>query len=152
MKLQNLQRGEWIAITGAALLAVSVFLPWYHLDSRNAKLNDTLGIANVTCWSAHPIMRWLLLAAAAAPFILAWIVVREHQLSWPRGEVTMVVAITAIGLIFYSGVIDRPGDPSGDVKLRIGWYLALLGGLLMLAGSVIRQEETGRVRKPPGTI
>jgi hypothetical protein len=64
----------------------------------------------------------------------------------------MVVAITAIGLIFYTGIIDRPGDPSGDVKLRIGWFLALLGGILMLVGSVMRQEESERTRKPPGTI
>lgn len=152
MKPQNLQRGEWIAIAGAALLAVSVFLPWYHLNSDNAKLNDTHGIATVTGWTAHPIMRFLLLAAAAAPFILAWIVVREHELSWPRGEVTMVVAITAIGLIFYTGVISRPGDPSGDIKLRIGWFLAFLGGVLMLVGSVMRQGESERTRKPPGTI
>jgi hypothetical protein len=152
VKVQNLERGEWIAMAGAALLAVSVFLPWYHLASRNAKLNDTQGLATVSCWSAHPIMRWLLLAAAAAPFILAWIVIREHELSWPRGEVTMVVAITALGLIFYTGIISRPGDPSGDIKLRIGWYLALLSGILMLVGSVMRQGESARTRKPPGTL
>jgi hypothetical protein len=139
-------------MAGAALLAVSVFLPWYHLDSHNAKLNDTHGIATVSCWNAHPIMRLLLLAAAAAPFILAWIVIREHELSWPRGEVTMVVAITALGLIFYTGIISRPGDPSGDIKLRIGWYLALLAGILMLVGSVMRQGESARTRKPPGTL
>ena len=37
-------------------------------------------------WDAHPILHWLLLAAAAAPLILAWIIVRDHQLSWPRGR------------------------------------------------------------------
>jgi hypothetical protein len=152
VKPQNLQRGELIAMAGAALLALSVFLDWYHLASKNAKLNDDVGITNVTAWSAHPIMRWLLLAAAAAPFILAWIVIREHQLSWPRGEVTMVVAIAALGLVFYTGVISRPGDPSSDIELRIGWYLALLGGILMLVGSVMRQGESERGRKPPGTL
>jgi hypothetical protein len=152
VKPQNLQRGEWIAMAGAALLAVAVFLAWYHLDGPNAKLESYGPGDSPSAWQVHPIMRWLLLAASAAPFILAWIVIREHQLSWPRGEVTMVVAITAIGLIFYTGVISRPGDPSGDIKLRIGWYLALLGGILMLAGSVIRQGETERGRKPPGTL
>jgi hypothetical protein len=152
VKPGNLERGEWIAIGGAMLLGISVFLDWYHLGGTQATLGSHHSGESVSCWTAHPIMRFLLLAAAAAPFILAWIVVREHELSWPRGEVTMVVAITALGLIFYEGVIDRPGDPSGDIKLRIGWYVALVGGLLMLVGSVIRQGETGRRRKPPGTL
>jgi hypothetical protein len=152
VKPQNLERGEWIAMAGAALLAVSVFLPWYHLGGAKATLESYHSGDSVSAWQAHPIMRLLLLAAAAAPFILAWIVIREHELSWPRGEVTMVVAITALGLIFYTGIISRPGDPSGDIKLRIGWYLALLSGILMLVGSVMRQGESARTRKPPGTL
>ena len=28
----------------------------------------------LSAWEVHPIMRWLLLAAAAAPLILTWIV------------------------------------------------------------------------------
>jgi hypothetical protein len=148
----NLQRGEWLAIAGAVLLAASVFLAWYHLGGTKATLGSHHSGDSVTAWSAHPIMRWLLLAAAAAPFILAWIIVREHELSWPRGQVTMVVAIAALGLILYEGVISRPGDPSGDVALRFGWFVALAGGVLMLVGSVMRQSESEAVRKPPGTL
>ncbi|MDQ6915030.1 MAG: hypothetical protein M3155_04380 [Actinomycetota bacterium] len=151
MKPGNLQRGEWIAIAGGLLLALSVFLDWYHL-SGNAVLQGHHAPASVSCWGAHPIMRWLLLAAGAAPLILAWIIIREHELSWPRGQVTMVVAIAALGLIFYSGIVDRPGDPSGDVSLRLGWFLALIASILMLVGSVMRQSESEAVRKPPGTI
>ncbi len=65
---------------------------------------------------------------------------------------TSVVAIAGLGLLFYVGVVDRPGDPSGLVGLRPGWAVALVGDLLMLAGSVIRQNETEIRRKPPGTI
>jgi bacteriorhodopsin len=97
-------------------------------------------------------MRFLLLAAGAAPFILAWIIVREHQLSWPRGQVTSVVAIAAIGLIFYTGIVDRPGDPSSAISLKWGWFVAALGAILMLVGSVMRQQETEVRRKPPGTL
>jgi hypothetical protein len=152
VKPQNLERGEWIAIAGAILLAISVFLKWYHLDSTNATLGSHKGVTSVTGWQAHPIIRLLLLAAAAAPLILAWIIIREHQLSWPRGQVTMIVAIAAFGLIVYQGIIDRPGDPSGDIKLRLGWYLALLASILMLVGSVMRQAETEARRKPPGVL
>ena len=63
----------------------------------------------MSLWQAHPIMGWLLLAAAIAPFILAWIIVRDHQLSWQRGEMTAVVAIAAAGLI----VLHRDHRPPG---------------------------------------
>ena len=158
MKLQNLSRGEWIAMLGGLLLGISVFVKTYEAQpqNRNATLetgqNGVCGDHTCSFFQVHGIMRWLLLAAALAPFILAWIVVREHELSWPRGQVTSVVAIAALGLIFYSGIIDRPGEPAGAIELEIGWYGLMLGSILMLVGSVMRQSETETARKPPGTL
>ena len=105
---------------GGALLALSVFLPWYGTDSGNrfAKIDGARG--DQSCWEAHPILRWLLLAAAVAPFILAYIIATDTQLSWARGEMTMVISIAALGLIFYNGVIDRPGAPSSAISVRYG--------------------------------
>ena len=139
-------------MAGGFFLGISVFCPWYGATSALAHLAGEAGHSTASAWEAHSILRLLLLAAAAAPFILAWIIVREHQLSWPRGQVTSVVAIAAIGLIFYSGLIDRPGDPSSAISLRWGWFLAAFGAILMLVGSVMRQQETEVKRKPPGTL
>jgi hypothetical protein len=150
--LARVQRGEWIAIVGGALLALGLFLGWYHLENPNASLGDVRGPATLSGWEAHPVLRWLLLAASVAPLILAWIIANDHKLSWPRGQMTSVVAIAAFGLIFYSGVIDRPGDPSGLVGLRFGWVVSIVGVLAMIVGSVMRQNETEIRRKPPGTI
>src|SRR4051812_39574518 len=97
----RLHRGEIIAMAGGLLLAVSIFLSWYGTDPTNKNANIDGAIGNLSCWEVHPIMRWLLLAAAAAPIILGWIIVRGHQLSWPRGQVTMVVALAALTLIVY---------------------------------------------------
>jgi hypothetical protein len=158
VKLENLSRGEWIAMLGGLLLGISTFVKAYEArpENPNATLETGAGgvCGDATCsfFQVHGIMRWLILAAAVAPFILAWIIIREHELSWPRGQVTSVVAIAALGLIFYSGIIDRPGEPSGDIELEIGWYGMMLGVLLMLAGSVMRQQETEVARKPPGTL
>src|SRR4051794_7917189 len=113
MKVSNLQRGEWVAMLGGLVLAASVFVhKTYEArpENPNANINGLKGVISI--WEANPIMRWLLLAAAVAPFILAWIIVREHQLSWNRGEVTAVVGIAAAGLLLYTGIIDRPGEPS----------------------------------------
>ena len=56
-----------------------------------------------------PGMDFLLVGAAVAPWILVWIVIRGHELSWPPGEVTMIVGAIAATLILYNGVIDRVG-------------------------------------------
>jgi archaellum biogenesis protein FlaJ (TadC family) len=146
----RLGRSELFGALGGVLLALGVFLPWYATNAGNANAEIDGARGSFSAWDVHPILRWLLLAAAAAPLILAWIIVREHQLSWPRGQLTMVVAIAALGLIAYNGIIDRPGNVG--ISLRFGFFLALIGAGLMLVGSVIRQAETEIKRKPPGTI
>ena len=150
MDASRVKRGELIAILGGLLLALGVFLKWYSVKAPGTLSGH--GAGTYSAWDVHHLMRYLLLLAALAPLILAWIIARDHALSWPRGEMTSVVAITAIGLIFYNGVIDRPGDPSSLVHLKIGWIVALVGAAAMLFGSVQRQQESERVRKPPGVI
>jgi hypothetical protein len=148
----KLSRTEVAAMLGGALLVLSIFLAWYRTNPGNAAANIDGDKGSLSAWDVHPVLRWLLLSGAIAPFILAWIIVRGHQLSWARGELTAVVALIDAALILYVGVINRPGDPSSQISLRFGWYLALLGALLMLIGSALRSSETGRARKPPGTF
>lgn len=143
---------EIVAVVGGALLAISIFLTWYSIENRRGSIGDTTGPADVTGFEAHTILRWLLLAASAAPFILAYIIVRGHQLSWARGELTAVVSVAAFGLVGYKGIIDRPGDPNALIGLEFGWFVALLGVLLMLGGSSLRASTSDRPRKPPGVL
>jgi hypothetical protein len=100
----------------------------------------------------HDILRVLLLLAAAAPFILAYIIAQDYALSWPRGELTAVVAITAFALIAYQAFIDKPGEPQGLISLRYGVFVAILATGLMMWGAATRSSEVERGRKPPGTI
>jgi hypothetical protein len=65
---------------------------------------------------------------------------------------TMVTSIAALGLIFYNGVIDRPGEPSAAISVKYGWFLALLAALVMTVASAMRSSAHERARKPPGTI
>jgi hypothetical protein len=150
--VSKLKRGEIVAVVGGLVLAIGLFIKWYESVSPLAEIAGVKGRGTYTGWDVHTLMRWLLLAAAIAPLILAWIIVRDHTLSWPRGQLTSVVAIAAIGLLFYNGIVDRPGDPSSQIELEWGWYVAMVGAILMLAGSVMRQQETEIRRKPPGAI
>ena len=148
----RLGRAELIAAVGGVLLAVGLFLPWYRTDPDNPNAVIDGATGSLSGWEVHPVLRWLLLAAASAPFILIWIVIREHELSWPRGELTAVVGIAAFGLIAYTGLLDRPGTPSGAIDLALGFLLALLGSVLMIAGGALAAGQTERARKPPGVL
>jgi hypothetical protein len=148
----RLHRNEYMGMLGGALLAVSVFLPWYGTDSDNRFANIDGERGQQSCFDVHPILRWLLIAAAVAPFILAYIIANDIKLSWARGEMTAVTSIAAFGLVVYNGIIDRPGEPSSAISLEPGWFLAVLGTLMMIAGAALRSSEHERARKPPGTI
>ena len=147
----RMDRSEWTAVAGGLLLVIAVFLPWYGTsDNPNAEIDG--GRGDFSAWEVHPVLRWLLLAAAAAPLILAWIVLRDHELSWPRGEMTAVVAMVGLGLVLYAGIVSRPGDPRSQIALQFGWFLALLALVLMLVGGAKRATEVERRRKPPGVL
>jgi hypothetical protein len=153
MDFRALDRGEIIAAVGGILLAVSLFLTWFTLGNSNALLNSCRG-PNVDCsgWNSLTILRYLLLLAALAPAVLAYIIVRGHALSWPRGELTAVVALAALTFIIFRGLIDKPGSPPGQISIGFGWWVALAGGLLILTGSIWRSRETSTRRKPPGVL
>jgi hypothetical protein len=139
-------------MAGGALLVVGLFLPWYHAENRRAQIAGETGPGDFTAFEVHGLLRWLWIAAAAAPFILAYIVARGHKLSWARGELTAVVAIAAFGLAAYNGLLDKPGDPSGLISLKYGFWVSIAGILLMMVGSALRASEVERARKPPGVL
>ena len=151
MDFSQLQRGEIAAAIGGLVLVIAVFLPAYA-PSSNPNATVAGGHADASIWDANTISRFLLLAAAIAPIVLLYIVVRGHELSWPRGEMTAVIGLVAVTLIFWHGVIQRPGEPSGQIGLGIGWYLAFLGALAVAIGGAIRASTTERRRKPPGVL
>lgn len=148
----RLSRSEIVAAIGGLLLAVSVFVKCYEARPENPNANIDGMRGTLSIWEVHDIIRILLLLAALAPIVLVYIVLRDHQLSWPRGEMTMVIGLTAATLLFYIGIIDRPGEPSGEIELEIGWYGAFLGSVMSAVGGAMRSAETGRRKKPPGVL
>ena len=165
MDFSKLSRSEWLGLLASALLIVAVlFLPWFDLAEGPSRVvgEDTSGFLcgddefSCTGFETFPILRWLLLAAAAAPWILAYIVVRGHTLSWPPGELTMTVGFTAFVLIAYNGIIDPPGSGNQEIGItkEIGYYVALFSALGIAAAGTGRAMETTKdaPRKAPGTV
>jgi hypothetical protein len=158
----KLSRSEIVGMVAAAVLVLSVFLEWYSLSTDpgvvqrgNDASNWACGVGNSSCsgWDTFPIVSVLLLAAAAAPFILAWIVIRGHALSWPRGEVTAIVGLTAFVLIAYNGLVDKPNEGL-ETSLSYGYWLAMLASLGIFLSGGFRAVESGggAQRKPPATF
>jgi len=153
MDFRQVDRGELVAIAGGVLLGISLFLTWYSLGNHFASINNChRPNSSCTGWQALKIIRFLLLAAALAPAVLSYIVVRGHALSWPRGELSAVTALIALTLVVFRGLIDRPGSPPGEISIDYGWFVALVGGLLILVGAIWRSRESAARRKPPGVL
>ena len=157
----KLDRSEIVGMVAAAVLVLSLFLTWFSLSTNpdvvqrgSDEENWACGVDNDSCsaWDTFPILRWLLIAAASAPFILAWIVMRGHALSWPRGELTAIVGLTAFVLIAYNGIVDKPQDGL-EMSLGFGYWLALLASVT-IAGVAFLRSLAGqtRERKAPGTV
>ncbi|HEY6672301.1 MAG TPA: hypothetical protein VIZ91_07350 [Solirubrobacterales bacterium] len=162
MDTSKLGRSEIIGMVAAAVLVLGLFLEWYSLSTDPSVVqrggdpaNWACGVGDSSCsgWETFPIMRWLLLAAAAAPFILSWIVIRGHALSWPRGELTAIVGLTAFVLIAYNGIVDKPQDGL-EIGLAFGYWLALLASIGIFVSGGFRAVESGggARRKPPATF
>jgi hypothetical protein len=154
MKFDRLDRGEALAVIGGLILALSLFLSWYTLNNRYASLHGCRGSgASCSGWSSLGLFSVIIVIAAIAPVVLAYIVVRGHALSWPRGEVTALCSLVAIVFTLFLGFIDKPGSPRAEIHISYGWFLAMLGGILILLGALVRSQESGgRRRKPPGVL
>lgn len=161
MDFSRLRPAEAVGALSSVALVIGLFLPWYSLDVAgvNRPLEDpdvwVCGAPETSCnaFGAFTILEFLLLAAASAPLILAWIVIRGHQLSWPPGELTMVVGFTATVLIAYNG-FDKPAERAFGITVDVGYWLALVAAIAMAAAGFWRSVEArGKIeRKAPGTV
>ena len=170
MDFSRLNR-ERVLVGGIAsifLILSLLFLPWYSLDDVTpARIEGDpsyttdaficgAGEFDCTGFETFPILRWLLLLAALAPAILAWILIRGHKLSWAPGELTMVAGFAAFVLIAYNGIIDKPGTGTAEIGigLSIGYWVALLAAVAIAVTGFMRSLESGgrQQRKAPGTV
>ena len=162
VETRRLDRSEIVGMIAAVVLVISLFIQWFSLTTDPSLVQRggdagswACGVGNDSCtaWDSFPIMRFLLIAAALAPFILAWIVMRGHALSWPRGELTAIVGLAAFVLIAYNGIIDKPEDGL-QIGLGFGYWLALIASLVIFLSGGFRAVESGggARRKPPATF
>jgi hypothetical protein len=162
--LKQLKWPEYLGFAGAAVLLGSLFLPWFSTSCSSLNPPKPGGcnphsmlegrVGDYTAFQTYKIMDILLVAACIAPFVLAYILARSHELTWAPGEVTMIVGMIAGALILLNGIIlGRPGGSSSvDIAIEPGYVVGLIGANMILAGGLIRQARYSRARKPPGVL
>jgi hypothetical protein len=161
LKFSNLQRTELVGVVASVLLVISLFIPWFDLAKTPERISQQAWICGTgeyhcDAWSTFPIGRWLFLAAAAAPVILAYFIVREEKGKYPTGEFTMTVGFIVIVLVIFNGILQKPGESVDQIgiSLALGYWLALIAGVLMAGAGAFRSVEQGggAGRRPPGTF
>ncbi|MEK6277214.1 MAG: hypothetical protein AABM29_04290 [Actinomycetota bacterium] len=165
MDFSRLQRTELIALIGSALLVISLFVPWFSLTDTPERLTQlaqggdpfVCGEKDLTCtaWETFPINRIVFLLAAAAPVILTYLILTASKGQYPTGEFTMTVGFAVIVLVFFNGIVAKPGgDPQFGISLDYGYFIALLSGFLIAGAGAFRSLESGggAQRKPPATF
>jgi hypothetical protein len=129
-----------LAIVGAVLMPVSLFLDWYEVSD----VGDNAPIP-LEGWDSFESTDTVMVLAAIAVLVL--IVLSPPYVA----RALMMVGALATGFIVVQ-LIDKPVIfgfvDSADVSLKIGAYLGLLGALLVVAGGALTGRPTRGDRRP----
>lgn len=128
-----------IAFGGAAILAVSAFLPWFRIGARERNTFELAGALKrlgVDGWPGTALRLWPLM-----PLLLA-IGVALVLLGYRRLGAAAGIAMALLGGVAAAGALQIPDQPlTGPGTAIAGALLAFLGNALLLRRSSPRLEE-----------
>jgi len=138
----TLEPEQRLAAVAALALLVTMFLPWYELQSLNRKT----GVINSHSISAFGDVSFVeaavfLVAAGVIVLLFARAESRDFHMPGSDGAVVMVAGCWAALLIFYR-VFSRPSGHGYPVGIQWGFFLAFVAaGALGYAGWRMRNRE-----------
>ena len=124
----NPKIGRVLSAVGAALLIVSLFLVWYHVDRDNGVTTTSTG------WDTFPRLRVIILVGAILTLVTALVA----QVRW------VLLARTVLGLVLAALIVRRiidPPDIADPVSSQFGVFVGLVGALAVALGGLV---DTGR--------
>lgn len=156
--VRDLQGDRVIGIVGALTVVVATGLAWY-----SGTITLTAGgfvdhaTTQLSLWHVHNLAAWLITIGACAGIVLLLL---PSAMEWRGG---MAAAVAGFGISVYSlvAIFDVPAAGSAALiggriaavsttAVDVGPFVALLGGLLLLAGSIAASRRApmtmGRVR------
>ncbi|MFN2616825.1 MAG: hypothetical protein ABR581_06835 [Thermoleophilaceae bacterium] len=151
----RVSRGELVGMAAGLLLLGAMFLPWFATSGSNphSRINTAhIGPGEMAnAWETFKLLDALLVLALIAPFILTWILIRGHALTWRPGELTAIAGITAFILILCNGIILGKPKPGIEISLSIGYFVGLLAAAGLVYAGYLRQSHYTD-NKPPGVL
>jgi hypothetical protein len=137
-----MSRERRIAAIAAIALLVTMFLPWYGLQSLNPKTRAIYS-HNINAFGDVSFVEAAVFLVAAGVLVLLFARAEGREFNMPGGDGTVVglAGGWAVVLIFYR-VFDRPGGNGYPVGIQWGFFLAFVAaGSLAYAGWRIRAGE-----------
>jgi hypothetical protein len=138
MRLGKVRGGESIALAGAAVVVISLLLPWYEGPSGNLDAWDTFG----------PGVVLLLAATAGALWMFASALVERSTAVAVMAAVWSVLLGLAAVIAAIVRVLERPDHATG---LCAGAWLVLIGAVAILSGAWLAVHDERRSLYPPAT-
>jgi hypothetical protein len=139
---------ERLAATAALGLLVTMFLPWYQLQSLNRKTGQ-ITARDISAFGDVSFVEAAVFLVAAGVLVLLFARAERRAFHLPGGDGTVIMAagIWAAFLIFYR-VFSRPDGGGYPVGIQWGFFLAFVAaGSLAAAGWRLRAAH---VPEPPG--
>lgn len=147
MRLDRLRGGELLAGAGGALLAVTLFLPWFgKVSPYCVPLPGYACGRNFDAWEAFGFTDVVLLLAAISGIAMAIAGAKpktDSQIT--SASLTVPIGFVATLLVFY-----RLFEPVGKLDPRFGLFLGLGACLAVTYGSwrAVRNERPSKVARP----
>ncbi len=143
-------KGAWAAMTrrqrhaaiAAACLLLTMFLPWYSLQSVDRR-TGTIETKTISAFGDVSFVEAaiFLVAAGVIAMLFARAEGRRFHLPGGDGAIVMIAGLWAAVLIFYR-VFDRPEGGGNPVGIEWGFFLAFIAaGALAYAGWRMRAAE-----------
>jgi hypothetical protein len=132
VRIPRLPEGDWLAITGFALVTLLSLFPWARSLGEESSLFGA--------WFGH----WSLLGAAAALtglIFAVWTYVRPRDARVEAGAYAGLGALVVIAILLFR---FRP-PPLSDV--RAIWAAVLVGGLLPILGGAVKVRALLRLTR-----
>ncbi len=137
-----------VGVLGALLLIIGVFLSWADITGSVLGFSETKSISGMDImtnneyefdYSYAPIIA--LVAGILGVIACILPVVKPLGIERILGLVSLIVAVVAVVIIYmFSGQMTGfsfEGLASASVSCGIGWTISLVGGVLVILGSII---------------
>jgi hypothetical protein len=141
-----------MAAAAAALMFVTMFLPWYQQNAVvNAPRSAPLVTRNLTAFNVFSFVEAAVLLVALAVLYLLFARAEGRSFHLPGGDGTVVLAAGVwVALLLVWRLFDKPGVISHGIAANVGiqwgiFFALACAGLLSYAGSRMRALE----RPPP---